>query len=121
MFSIADVSKEPCTLFGYPEVQLLGAGRQLISATTGRGELGPMEPASPVRVLLTATGMTAKFGLSFIDHLGPASRPDCVTFAYVRMILPDKQVTNAASVSTGHVLACGGRCGPQILIGPIGA
>jgi hypothetical protein len=58
--------------------------------------------------------------MSFPDHFGPASSRDCVTFSYVRAVLRHKQETNAAAVSTGHVLACRGAHGPQILVSPLG-
>jgi hypothetical protein len=119
MFSITNVSETSCTLVGYPAVRVLGADRHLVPAKTGHGEAGPKEPNAVFPVLLKPRA-AGEFGLSFTDHSGPAAAGDCVAFSFVRAVLPDKQVTNAASESTGHVLACGGKYGPQILVSPVG-
>jgi hypothetical protein len=119
MFSITNVSEASCTLVGYPAVRVLSADRHLVPAKTGYGEAGPKEPTAVFPVLLKPSA-AGEFGLSFTDHSGPASAGDCVAFSFVRALLPDKQLTNAVSVSTGHVLACGGKYGPQILVSPVG-
>ncbi len=119
MFSVTNVSESSCTLAGYPAVRLQDADRQRVHAKTGHGEAGPKEPTAVSEVLLKPRA-AGEFGLSFTDHPGPASAHVCVAFSFVRAVLPDKQVTNAAPVSTGHVLACGGKYGPQILVSPVG-
>jgi hypothetical protein len=119
MAVITNSSSSSCRLSGYPTVSLLDARHREVSVTFAHGALGPKEPQHEAPVLLSARGGQATFGLSFVDHAGPAPKSDCRTFRFVRTLLPGQHVPLTVPIDMADT-ACGGRPFPHVLVSPVG-
>jgi hypothetical protein len=116
---ITNATSTACSISGYPRIQLLNARRRPVAIKVVHGALGPKEPKRVSTVALAAAKGRATFGMSFVDHAGPAPASDCRKFHFIRVILPGQHaaLTTASGIPTE---VCDGRPNPWLYVSPIG-
>jgi hypothetical protein len=117
---ITNVSSRPCSISGYPRIQLLNTRHRPVALKIAHGALGPKEPKRVSTVVLAPPKGRATFSVSFVDHPGPVPTSDCRKFHFIRATLPGQHValTTTSGVPTE---VCDGRPNPWLYVSPIGA
>jgi Protein of unknown function (DUF4232) len=101
---LSNSSKAPCSLTGYPGIQLLAANGSDISTTLQQGGSGIPSTYSPAPVNLAADGGQASFLLYWVA-LPSKSEPTCTLAPKMQVSVPGSA---KAFTMTAEIGACGG-------------
>lgn len=89
-FALTNIATTACPLYGYPGIQLIGAGGSQLSTTTLRGGGLSFLSFAPASVSV-APGATAYFNMSYSDVVS-GTETSCPTTTAVKVIAPNSTI-----------------------------